>query len=260
MKQQRQDGTQSDDSKMLTDSMDSTAEGFFTPRVLEGGPSGNVVSSDTVSIPKPLRGLLQYRELSAWFGENSDFSWHMLASDLASLYSGEQDVDAVVSTHYEDDAVFEDPLVSVQGQKYLAAHFKGRQWMCPRVQFETQTVTHGTYNDPITYCNFSYAENSEGDFHDATVMVIDAVLTFYLIFLFPVMIRIHTVCTLSEETGKISRHVDFWDVRSMFENIPLVGKAYCSFRELLGYVSSKLIFCLVSIVMWMRGKSEEKKI
>merc|ERR1712216_587306 len=132
----------------------------------------------------------------------------MLAGDLASMYSGGQDVDAVVTAYYNVDAIFEDPLVSVKGRKHIAAQFRGLRWMVSSVKYETLSVTHGTRME---------GANSICD--DNHTLVINAKVTFFF-WLLPLMIHVHTVCALSEATGKICRHGDFWDIRSLFENIP----------------------------------------
>lgn len=53
-------------------------------------------------------------------------------------------------------------------------------------------------------------------------------------------LSIYSVCELNAR-GQIQTHADMWDLKSVVQNVPLLGRLYNVLRPILGSMSSRVI-------------------
>eukprot|EP00742_Colponemidia_sp_Colp-10_P006368 GILJ01006825.1.p1 GENE.GILJ01006825.1~~GILJ01006825.1.p1 ORF type:complete len:184 (+),score=13.43 GILJ01006825.1:41-553(+) len=147
-----------------------------------------------------------------------------LATRLPSLYDVDQDARLVVNDLFSEDATFEDPLMTVQGQSNIHAQFASLRKIFRNIAVDVHHVEyyHGGFS---THANVTYT---------------------FAVIPFRVDIRCMIICLVRD--GKIYLHTEHWDVRSLISSIPLVGRLYNAvFRPSMGYLSSMAIKGLMAI-------------
>ncbi|CAG8467589.1 5218_t:CDS:2 [Ambispora gerdemannii] len=146
------------------------------------------------------------------------------------LYSKRTDLhDLVIYQYMDGNAVFEDPLVYVQGHSniiqqfcLLAAVFPG---ITPEVHSVTECATAGNHH----------------------LVIIDAIIKYRLpirlLFFLRQELELRTISRFEfNEQKKIVRHEDVWSMKDLVENLPLIGWLYAEvIRKSTGYLSSQFV-------------------
>lgn len=123
----------------------------------------------------------------------------------------------VVEEFYASDCKFEDPLVSVVGNKALLAQFSILSSIFSGIRAQPQCVllsTEGTRD----------------------VVVIDSILTFEVYFLGSLQMRCITKYEFLDD--KIVKQEDVWSVLDLLSRVPLAGWIYGGIRKVNGSVTA----------------------
>lgn len=147
-----------------------------------------------------------------------------LAENVLSLYDVSTNRDATIAKYYTADAVFTDPLVSVQGVDNIQAQFRVL----------------------AKFIKSSKATLVRGSMAGVSVLTIDSSMVFRLKpfpSLMKIVLRVFSVLEL--KNGRIASHTDHYDFYSVLANIPFVAFFYGRFRPMFGAASSAVIKRLV---------------
>ncbi|KAG9296704.1 hypothetical protein G9A89_001336 [Geosiphon pyriformis] len=158
-------------------------------------------------------------------------SYKEIAREVHStLFSRRTDAqEAVILKYFDGNAVFEDPIIHVQGHSDIIQQFCLIAAMFPHIASEVHSVTD---------CE------SAGNHH---LVIIDAVIKFRLPIKFLFFIRqtveLRTISRFEfNEQKKIVRHEDVWSLKDLIETLPIIGWLYAEIvRKSTGYLSSRFV-------------------
>lgn len=143
-----------------------------------------------------------------------------LTKNVLSLYDISTYSDEVVEQLYAENASLNDPLIEVQGIENIKAQFRGLSAIAAS----------------------STAKLVRGSISGGDTLTIESIMEFSLK-PFPRFLKLRVVVfsILDLDDFKILRHTDYWDIKSLVQNIPLVGFVYNRFRPCFGTVSSAVV-------------------
>ena len=143
-----------------------------------------------------------------------------LAKNILSLYEISNYSDETVDNLYDVNAEFSDPLVEVSGINDIKGQFRSLKMIL----------------------SSSQAKLIRGSLSGGDTLTIESQLDFEFKLLpkfLRASIRIFSICDLDET--KVIRHTDHWDVKSLVQNVPIIGFLYNRFRPCFGKVSSAFV-------------------
>ncbi|KAF0367621.1 hypothetical protein F8M41_013521 [Gigaspora margarita] len=163
----------------------------------------------------------------------------------STLYSKKKNAQKnVIEKYFDVNAVFEDPLVSVQGHDKIIRQFILLATMFLNITPEIHSITD---------------TEEAGNHH---IVCIDAFIKYRLplkLLFIRHEIEVHTITRFEfNEQQKIVKHEDIWSLKDLLENIPIIECVYSGFwRRCSGLITNQLVILVQeTIKAWKHELNE----
>ncbi|CAG8621582.1 14685_t:CDS:2 [Dentiscutata erythropus] len=157
----------------------------------------------------------------------------------STLYSKKKNAQKhVIERYFDVNAVFEDPIVSIQGHDKIIRQFILLSTMFLNITPEIHTITD---------------TEVAGNHH---IVSIDAFIKYRLplkLLLIRNEIELRTITRFEfNEQQKIVKHEDIWSLKDLLENLPIIGCVYSGIgRRFTGIVTNQLVILVQeTIKVW----------